>query len=700
MALTIIERNVQLDVYDHDLTPSTIKAIALDSKTRYVGAEIHNGGQTYDVGQDTGVTLTIIRPDKTGVQITGETFQYTIGDGETVYGAYAELTQTALAVSGILKAQFMLTSGDQILRTEIFSINNGVALDATVSEWAGEYQGYNLDELVQNVNTAVGKVDAMEQDVSELKSGLSELQDGGYVADAQKIQEKIDKYLDEHPEATTTVEDGAITEAKLSDILKLSAIKDYVTPQMFGAKGDGTTDDTLAIQEALNIGKYIVFPAGTYKTSSTVYLGKDARKQVFVIDASAAIIQYTGTGNAFDITDVRNCRMWFGIISATSGTCIYMHSTENTHTIQYVDMSFKRLLALNDCINAYQSGEGWINEVRIRDGRLESGINGVYINENAGTRAMDGWHFEDIGIEGVTNGFNLNGNGKGIKSFFWSGCRFEESHDKLFVTSGLVYNCVFVGAHSYKVAKYDFSSNTNNFLFICPLVGAYPALIAVVVNGQAFSFDDLHKTLGGGINIPENSDLNTYTKPGNYIIPSYAIANTISNIPEKRNGKLTVEYFGNFYGENYRYFKQTFTPYNSYVYERTCEYVPGTDTATYTDWEKIYTSKNDGLSTCTLGTKVSQKVNRVTRRGNTVELSLRLTATEENLPTDVLATIPEGYRPTSGINAMAHRSSINNNFKNTMIYVGSNGAINLFGASAKFTNDADGDLIVELTYLS
>lgn len=152
MSLTIIERNVQLDLYDHDLTPSTIKAIALDSKTRYVGAEIHNGGQTYDIGQSTTVTLTIIRPDKTGVQITGETFQYTVGDGETVYGAYAELTQTALAVSGTLRAQFTLTSGDQILRTEIFSINNGVALDSTVSEWADEYQGWNLDEFAAIVN--------------------------------------------------------------------------------------------------------------------------------------------------------------------------------------------------------------------------------------------------------------------------------------------------------------------------------------------------------------------------------------------------------------------------------------------------------------------------------------------------------------------------------------------------------------------
>ena len=175
MALERVETlTLSLEVYDHDRTPkSNIKAIALDSKTRYVSAEIHNGGQTYDVGQNTGVTLTIIRPDKTGVQVTGETFQYAVGEGETVYGAYAELTQTALAVSGTLQAQFMFTSGEQIIRSEIFTINNGVALDATVSEWADEYQGYNLDELVQSVNTAVATVEGMESDVTDLKEDLN-----------------------------------------------------------------------------------------------------------------------------------------------------------------------------------------------------------------------------------------------------------------------------------------------------------------------------------------------------------------------------------------------------------------------------------------------------------------------------------------------------------------------------------------------
>ena len=178
MALTNIETTIILDLYDHDTTPTKIKAIALDSKTRYVLASLRNNGNVYDAGQDTSVTLTIIRPDNVGVQITGETRQIVdlAPEGEvTVYGVYAELTQTALAVKGTLRAQFMLTSGDQVLRTEIFAINCGEALDASTDTWAGEYQGYNLDELVQNVNETVAKVNAMEQDVTELKSDLSDL---------------------------------------------------------------------------------------------------------------------------------------------------------------------------------------------------------------------------------------------------------------------------------------------------------------------------------------------------------------------------------------------------------------------------------------------------------------------------------------------------------------------------------------------
>lgn len=64
-----------------------------------------------------------------------------------------------------------------------------------------------------------------------------------------------------------TVQDGSLTESKFSDALKMSAINDYVTPEMFGAVGDGVTDDTQAIQDAIDTGKNVYFGNKAYGTS-------------------------------------------------------------------------------------------------------------------------------------------------------------------------------------------------------------------------------------------------------------------------------------------------------------------------------------------------------------------------------------------------------------------------------------------------
>lgn len=167
MAISNVEKFITLDIYDHNSSSETIKTIAADNDIRYVAAEIQNDGVWYDIESDSTVQLTILRPDGVGVAIIGQPYPIEYQSGgeidpetgdetpiatETYYGVYAELDQPALAVSGILQAQFKITNGTQILRTEIFKINNGRALDVETSEWADEYQGYNLDELVETVN--------------------------------------------------------------------------------------------------------------------------------------------------------------------------------------------------------------------------------------------------------------------------------------------------------------------------------------------------------------------------------------------------------------------------------------------------------------------------------------------------------------------------------------------------------------------
>ena len=93
------------------------------------------------------------------------------------------------------------------------------------------------------------------------------------------IVDTVNTWLDEHPEATTTVQDGAITFSKLNESMLGNALQvPYmatdedsikwqtlgVTPQMYGAAADGETDDTGAVKAALENNNFIFFPEGTY----------------------------------------------------------------------------------------------------------------------------------------------------------------------------------------------------------------------------------------------------------------------------------------------------------------------------------------------------------------------------------------------------------------------------------------------------
>lgn len=86
-------------------------------------------------------------------------------------------------------------------------------------------------------------------------------------------------------------EDIAAMSSDLSEMAdEISAIDarvdGFVTPEMFGAKGDGVADDTNAIQSAFDSGKIIFIPNGTYAISQPIEIKHDVH---VVCDAQCQI---------------------------------------------------------------------------------------------------------------------------------------------------------------------------------------------------------------------------------------------------------------------------------------------------------------------------------------------------------------------------------------------------------------------------
>lgn len=136
-------------------------------------------------------------------------------------------------------------------------------------------------------------------------------------------QEAIDKWLSEHPEATTTVQDKSITLNKLA-IGTLS----YVMPEMFGAKGDGITDDTNAILSCLESGrekginvfyftkKYKITPPLNIKSNETIRGGE------FIVDSQPPETIKSGVINPIFTTENAS-NVVFENVTAKSTGLIY-----------------------------------------------------------------------------------------------------------------------------------------------------------------------------------------------------------------------------------------------------------------------------------------------------------------------------------------------------------------------------------------
>lgn len=398
----------------------------------------------------------------------------------------------------------------------------------------------------------------------------------------QPVEEAINDWLDAHPEATTTVQDGSLTESKFADSLNLKAIKDYVTPQMFGAVADGATDDTDAIQDAfasLENGSTLVFPKGNYLISDMLAIHNKARINIV---SEGAVITYTGNDYAIDLQDIQYSNFRFGSIRASNGGCLRCYASNDNNSM-YINISFEYFYASTNCVYFDTSGSGYFNEVRFFNGRVygyNSNVIGFYCHNEKTDSQISHLIFENIGFEGSSGntsaplavGVKLETPSTiysqypnaGFKGLYFASCRMVESFTKLFVTTGPVTEVLILEPDFYVGggSRLEFDKYANNW---------------TIVKGRTIDYvrDGMYFYNGAYV-LDGTEDLNNILTVGDYVANANSVANSITNTPVKTafrlkvyyptNGAgITCQHIENIYGEAYhRYYTSSSSTFSTW----------------------------------------------------------------------------------------------------------------------------------------
>lgn len=158
-------------------------------------------------------------------------------------------------------------------------------------------------EIVLNEETNPQTIIGYDEDGAKL---LKLFPEGADITEPE-ITDKIIPFVDSELDMTSSrpVENRAIASAfanlrKGYEQLYDAVLKKYVTPNMYGAVGDGEVDDTEAIQAALDSKQKVYFPCGVYKVTKTlvaynsVEFNKDAKIEFYPRAAGETCLKFSG----------------------------------------------------------------------------------------------------------------------------------------------------------------------------------------------------------------------------------------------------------------------------------------------------------------------------------------------------------------------------------------------------------------------
>ena len=270
----------------------------------------------------------------------------------------------------------------------------------------------------------------------------------------------VDEYINEHSEQWT----GNLEAANR----KLDFLSAYVTPEMFGAKGNGTTDDTAALQNAFDSAKP-VFASKKYLINSPIYINKNHS----VVHVAGEIVS-NGTGAV--IVQASYCKIHISKITGTSdGLVLYREETgEGDLITAYNIITLNSVVVSGTALHLYANGAAGVQYNHIKFGILraetallmECGNNSIpWINQNAfyGGRVIGTYGVKTVKGANQTDRFNGNSfNNIGFESISHTAIKLE------YATRNVFLNCRMGGEGEFGGVYWVYLTNSNGNLFDSP----------------------------------------------------------------------------------------------------------------------------------------------------------------------------------------------------------------------------------------
>ena len=275
----------------------------------------------------------------------------------------------------------------------------------------------------------------------------------------------------------TTPENRQLIKSWINDIDQANSLGSYTNVRSYGATGDGTTDDTQAIQNAINDvhknnGGLILFPTGTYKITSTLTLY--ANTSLYGTNIFASVITMDGQNKPFfkatDLDDVNIKNLTFNSVKGQFNGGITFDSLNNAN-VQHLNVENVQLNnSSSDGFTVVNPLMSSIKQVLVDHSR-KSGFN-IYSNNSydsnismescfASNNEQFGFKLDGLAFSNFTNcvaevnygGFHINN----VHGSTFNACGEINNHyDGGLADSGIGYNVTnsdsltFNGAYSDK----------------------------------------------------------------------------------------------------------------------------------------------------------------------------------------------------------------------------------------------------------